>query len=93
MPYKWRAVQNIGYNILSAFFALFSYSLIAPFLRILFEGVRTSVKPGRFQPSLDWLGDYSNYLITIYVERAGEVGALIGVCILVVIASFFNYSA
>jgi subfamily B ATP-binding cassette protein MsbA len=90
MPYKWRAVQNIGYNILSAFFALFSYSLIAPFLRILFDGVRSSVNPGKFEPSLDWLGDYSNYLITVYVERAGEVGALIGVCILVVIASFFK---
>ncbi|MCA1756567.1 MAG: ABC transporter ATP-binding protein/permease [Bacteroidales bacterium] len=90
MPYKWHAVQNIGYNILSAVFALFSYSLIAPFLRILFDGVRTSVRPGNFEPSLDWLGNYSNYLITIYVERVGEIGALVGVCVLVIIASFFK---
>lgn len=90
VPYKWQAVQNIGYNILSAFFALFSYSLIAPFLRILFDGVRSTAHPGDFEPTLDWLGGYSNYLITIYVERAGEVGALVGVCILVIIASFFK---
>ena len=90
IPYKWKAVQNIGYNILSAFFALFSYSLIAPFLRILFDGIRNTEHPGSFEPTLHWLGDYSNYLITTYVDKAGEVGALIGVCILVIIASFFK---
>lgn len=88
IPYKWQAFQNIMYNILSAFFALFSYTLIAPFLRILFEGVRVTEAPGPFELSLDWFNKFSNQLIGSYVDRFGEVSALIGVCLLVIVASF-----
>ena len=38
-PYKWLAVKNMTYNILSAFFALFTFTLIVPFLQILFNRV------------------------------------------------------
>ena len=31
-PYKWSAVKNIIYNILSAIFALLTFTLIKPFL-------------------------------------------------------------
>ena len=40
-PYKWSAVRNIIYNILSAIFALVSYTLVIPFLKILFNHVET----------------------------------------------------
>lgn len=89
-PYKWQAFQNILFNIISAFFALFSYTLIAPFLKILFEGVKTIESPGPFNFSLSWFRGFSDWVITAYVDRFGESGALIGVCILVVVASFFK---
>jgi len=47
-PYKWLAVQNMGYNILSAFFALFTFTLIVPFLQILFNRVGVAPHPGHF---------------------------------------------
>ena len=89
-PYKWQAFQNILYNLLSAVFALFSYTLIAPFLRILFNGVKTIESPGPFEFTVKWFSGFSNYVITGYVDRFGETGALIGVCIMVVIASLFK---
>ncbi|TFH38581.1 MAG: ABC transporter ATP-binding protein [Bacteroidia bacterium] len=89
-PYKWQAFQNILYNILSAFFALFSYTLIAPFLRILFNGVRTIESPGPFNFSMEWFGGFSNWVITSYVDRFGETGALVGVCFMVIVASFLK---
>jgi len=45
-PYKWSAIRNIIYNILSAIFALFSYTLIIPFIKILFDKVSVVASPG-----------------------------------------------
>ncbi|MEZ5001064.1 MAG: ABC transporter transmembrane domain-containing protein [Bacteroidales bacterium] len=89
-PYKWQAFQNILYNIFSAFFALFSYTLVAPFLNILFNGVEAVEYPGDFEFSVEWFSNFSNYIITSYVDRFSEISALVGVLILVVIASFFK---
>ena len=50
-PYKWSAVRNIIYNILSALFALFSFTLVIPFLNILFDKVEKVSNPGPFQLS------------------------------------------
>ncbi len=36
-PYWFFAVLNILFNVLSAFFALFSFVMAIPFLRILFN--------------------------------------------------------
>src|SRR5664280_1731913 len=36
-PYKWSAVKNILYNILSALFTVVTFSLIKPFLTVLFD--------------------------------------------------------
>jgi hypothetical protein len=47
-PYKWLAVKNMTYNILSAFFALFTFTLIVPFLQILFKRVTVVPDPGAF---------------------------------------------
>ncbi len=90
LPYKWYAVQNIIFNILSAFFALFTYSLFGPFLNILFDRVPEVTKPGLFEMNKEWLDSFLYYNINNYVERFGDAGALIGVCILVLIASFFK---
>ncbi len=45
-PYKWLAAQNMAYNILSAFFALFTFTLIVPFLQILFSRIGESSPSG-----------------------------------------------
>ena len=47
-PYKWSAVKNIVYNILSALFALLSFTLVIPFLKILFNRVEIVANPGPF---------------------------------------------
>ena len=53
-PYKWSAARNIIYNILSALFALVSYTLVIPFLKILFDRVGTATHPGEFHLNLDY---------------------------------------
>ena len=63
-PYKWSAFKNIIYNILSAIFALVSYTLVIPFLKILFNHVEPVPHPGEFVLSIDYLDSFSKYYLS-----------------------------
>jgi subfamily B ATP-binding cassette protein MsbA len=89
-PYKWLAVQNMGYNILSAFFALFTYTLIVPFLQILFKRVETVPDPGPFSLSASYVKDWANWFFSSSIERYGEMRTLLMVVIIFAIASFIK---
>ena len=89
-PYRWSAAKNIIYNILSAVFALVSYTLVIPFLKILFNRVEVAVDPGEFQLNLDYIGAFSRYYLSAFIERNGETGALLLVSLIVITASLFK---
>ena len=89
-PYKWSAVRNIIYNILSAFFALVSFTLVIPFLKILFDRVPTEVNPGAFHLSANYLSAFGKYYLSDLIVRHGQSGALIMVVIVVIVASLFK---
>ncbi len=91
LPYKWFAAQNLLFNVFAAFFALFSYYLFKPFMNILFSTVPLEItKPGAFALNKEWLDAFLNFNMSQLIERFGDSGALISVCILVIIASFFK---
>jgi subfamily B ATP-binding cassette protein MsbA len=89
-PYKWSAIRNIFYNIMSAVFALFSYTMVIPFLKILFNRTEDIPDPGKFQLNSDYLASAGKYYISLIIDKHGEVGALLMVCIIVVVASLFK---
>ena len=89
-PYKWSAVRNIAYNLLSAVFALVSYTLVVPFLRILFNRVGIVPNPGGFHLSTDYISAAGTYYLSELINRFGETGALMLVSLVVVVASLFK---
>jgi ATP-binding cassette, subfamily B, bacterial MsbA len=89
-PYKWSAVRNIGYNILSALFALVSYTLVIPFLKILFDRVPVVKSPGEFQFSLSYITDFTRYFLSAFIEKHGQSGAVMLVIMIVITASLFK---
>jgi subfamily B ATP-binding cassette protein MsbA len=89
-PYKWSAARNITYNILSAIFALISYTLVIPFLKILFNRVETVQNPGDFQFNLDYFGSAGKYYLYAFIDKYGEFNALMIVCLVVVVASLLK---
>ncbi len=89
-PYKWSALKNVLFNIISAFFALFTYTLVGPFLNLLFKGVKYAPNPGEFVFSLDWFSSFFRYKFYSYVTEHGEMQTLFLVCIVVIIASFLK---
>jgi len=89
-PYQWPAIKNIIFNILSAVFALVSYTLVIPFLKILFDRVEAAPYPGEFQFNLDYFGAFSKYYLHSFIDTNGELGALLLVSLIVIIASLFK---
>ena len=90
-PYKWSAVKNIIYNILSALFALLTFTLIKPFLTVLFNPAGTAItNPGPFQLTSDYIDSFSKYYLSVFIERNGQSGALMLVVVIVIGASLFK---
>ena len=84
IPYKWYVAQNVVSNILGAFFALFSFAMVIPFLRVLFQSQPTAPEPMDFEFSTDYFMHTLNYYMSRIMERRGEGGALVLVSFLVV---------
>jgi ATP-binding cassette, subfamily B, bacterial MsbA len=89
-PYKWSAVRSTLYNILSAVFALISYTLAMHFLNILFSNIEKVPDPGEFQLSAKYIDTLSKYYLSVFVEKNGQTGALLLVVIIVIVSSFFK---
>ncbi len=89
-PYKWLAVQNMTYNILSAFFALFTFTLIVPFLQILFNRVGEVAHPGHFAFTIRYISDWANWFFSSSIDKHGEMMTLLMVVILFAITSFLK---
>jgi ATP-binding cassette, subfamily B, bacterial MsbA len=89
-PYRWSAFRNILYNILSAVFALASYTLVAPFLKILFNTVQAVQDPGAFQLSADYIDQFTRFYLYGFIQKYGQGGALVWVVIIVIVASLFK---
>jgi subfamily B ATP-binding cassette protein MsbA len=76
-PYKWSAAKSVLYNILSAVFALFSLTLIIPFLNILFKPHDVVPYPGEFRMTLEYLSQLSKYFFSNLIEEKGPGSALL----------------
>ncbi len=89
-PYKWYVSQNILYNILGAFFAIFSFAMVIPFLRVLFENQDVVSDPMEFKLSTKYFMHTLNYYMGRIMQRWGEAGALVLVSMLVVTLSLLK---
>ena len=84
-PYWFYAVLNILFNILSAFFALFSFVMAIPFLRILFDTQKMVTTSIPFELSTQALQHNFNYTLSKIIIEQGATSALLLVSGLVVI--------
>jgi subfamily B ATP-binding cassette protein MsbA len=89
-PYRWSAIRSIGYNILGGLFALFSFSLVVPFLKILFNQMEEVPHPGEFQSTFSYIQQFLRYYLSVFIDQNGKSGALMLVVLIVIIASLFK---
>ena len=80
------------FNILSALFALFSFTMTVPFLRILFDTQNLVLEKVPFELTKDSLGNNLNYLISYLITNYGKGEALMYVSIGVIVVTFLKAS-
>ncbi len=83
-PYWYYAVLNVLFNILSAFFALFSFMMAIPFLRILFKTQELVTGTVPFSLNAESLKQNFNFMLSRIIIQQGEGRALMLVSFLVV---------
>ena len=89
-PYWFSVLMNIVFNILAIVFSLFSFSMIVPFLNLLFNPENlTTVKP-EFALDTDTLLAMLDYYVSYIIILKGQSTALIFICLLLVIAFFLR---
>lgn len=80
---------SIGFNILTVVFSLFSLTMIVPFLNVLFSQERNyTLQPWNF--SVKTLLNNFNYYLADFVERHGQMEALMLISLLVVVLFLFK---
>ena len=94
----WKSViLYFIYNIITAFFSLFSIAMIIPFLRILFGMDTTVTDPGTFQLSASSIQAHVNYYFGHLLTQLGQVQTLaiviIFVFLMILFKNIFTYSA
>ena len=90
IPYWGFALLNILFNLLSAFFAIFSLAMVIPFLQILFQKQKTVVDAPHFSISKDALMAYLDYLVNLLVQLQGKFMTLFFLCLFVVVLFFLK---
>jgi len=87
LPYKWAAIGNIFFNLLSTIFTLFSFGLVIPFLNVLFgqQELVTEIQPWSMNSNV-LLHNFKFWLSGIIIEH-GELTALVMLGILVSVAT------
>lgn len=89
-PYWFYALLNIVFNILSAFFALFSFVMAIPFLRILFRTQEMVTEAVPFALNMESVQQNFNYFISSIIINQGNAQALLLVSVLVVILALLK---
>jgi len=81
---------NIFSKAVSVIFALFSYTMVIPFLRILFNPDKLVLKPVEWSFSTKALQHNLFYYISVIIQKNGALKALIFVSLLIVVASLLK---
>lgn len=89
-PYWCYALLNVIFNVLSAFFALFSFMMAIPFLRILFNKQEMVTDTVPFSLKVESIQHHFNYFISQTIVNQGEGRALLIVSIMVVVMALLK---
>jgi len=88
--YKGLIALSILCNVLTALFTVVSAPAIIPFLQILFGVEQPILEAPTFAWTLDGIKDYTNYQLSSLIQADGKEGALVYVCIGIIVIFFLK---
>ena len=95
LQFKKTLFFNLMFNILAMFFSLFSFAMIIPLLRVIFN-TKESIQalsldyPGTFSLSKESIVDHFNYQLSNYALTEGRYQTLIVICVFLVSMVFLK---
>ncbi|RPG53918.1 MAG: ABC transporter ATP-binding protein [Flavobacteriales bacterium TMED84] len=88
--YKAYCILNVCFNALSSIFSLVSFTMIIPFLGVLFGTQERVVKPPEIINSIESVKNLFYYQISHTIESSGSAKALILICLVILISFLFR---
>tara|TARA_Y100000991_G_scaffold112049_1_gene84550 strand:+ start:2409 stop:4238 length:1830 start_codon:yes stop_codon:yes gene_type:complete len=95
LQFKKTLLLNLLFNILGMVFSLFSFAMIIPLLRVIFneeESIKAlaNENPGEFVWTKESIVDHFNYLLSNYAITEGRYQTLIMICVFLVSMVFLK---
>ena len=95
LQFKKTLLLNLLFNILGMVFSLFSFAMIIPLLRVIFNAEESiqalaNENPGEFVWTKESIVDHFNYLLSNYAIMEGRYQTLIMICIFLVSMVFLK---
>ena len=95
LQFKKTLLLNLLFNILGMVFSLFSFAMIIPLLRIIFNAEESiqalaNENPGEFVWTKESIVDHFNYLLSNYAIMEGRYQTLIMICVFLVSMVFLK---
>jgi len=90
VPYKWNVIQNVIYNVLGSFFALFSFVMIIPFLKVLFDNQPLVTEPMEFELNTAYFIHTLNFYLSKLTIVHGKPMAMVLVSVIVGVFSLLK---
>ncbi len=91
-PFRRFAVLNLISNFLSVFFSLLSFTMLIPFLGVLFGSIKMISAPPEWNFTIDAAVGNLQYYFSRMIMQNGEMYTLLMICIGVVVSYFFKTS-
>lgn len=87
--------QYIFFTLLSIIFSLTQLTLLKPLFDVIFEQIGPEklaeyANQPTFELSLDYINDIFNYHLTLWKDEIGPFGALLFVCIIIIISTLLS---
>ncbi len=96
-PYRLKLAVISFFNILSTLFSVFSITLLAPFLSLIFNNVPLTVEKPSFGFNSESMISHLQYFLSQIIQSQGVVQALIYLILMIFVFfflnKFFNYMA
>ena len=89
-PYTKQAFLSVLFNGISIIFALFSFTMVIPFLRILFNSDKLVTEPVDFSFSASAIQHNMFYFLSQTLEKHGKIETLVYVTGIIVVAALFK---
>jgi len=89
---------NLGFNVLGMFFSLFSFAMIIPLLRVIFNSSNDAFEKmvlnndGHLEWTKDGIVDYLNFHLATQALNEGRYATLLWICLFLVIMVFVKNS-